>query len=64
VEQLKLNCDFRSQLATGEADITAERAQLLVEADTCSYLPTNSHIAPGGSNTGAAPRSSNGVPDN
>jgi hypothetical protein len=58
VEQHKPDRDLRSELGTGEADITAERAQLSAEADTCSYLPIEARSsALEGPDPGATPHS-------
>jgi hypothetical protein len=56
VEKHEPDRDLRSLLGTGEAEITAERAQLSAEGDSCPYLPINSHSsALDGSDTGATP---------
>jgi hypothetical protein len=45
VEQRKLDEDLQDELLTIEADTTAKRARPLVEAGSCSYLPTNAYSA-------------------
>lgn len=57
MDQHNRDGDLRRQLGTDEADATAEYAQLSAEADTCSYLPINTHNTLDGSDTGTTPRS-------
>ena len=56
---LNLDCDIQRQLETGEAELTAEHAQLIAEADTYSSLHTNANnmLGSDGPITGATPRS-------
>lgn len=54
---LKLDCDLRRLLGMGEADITAEYAQLLAEANACSSLHIDANNALDGSDTDVTPHS-------